>query len=29
LRDGLVFSCRVGLIAVPAMRSGIVTVCIV
>jgi len=27
LRDGLMFSCRVGLIAAPAMRSGIVTVC--
>ena len=26
LRDGLVSSCKVGLIAVPAMRSGIVTV---
>lgn len=27
LRDGLMFSCRVGLIAAPAMRSGIVTAC--
>jgi len=27
LRDGLMFSCRVDLMAVPAMRSGIVTVC--
>lgn len=27
LRDGLMFSCRVDLIAAPARRSGIVTVC--
>lgn len=27
LRDGLMFSCRAGLIAAPARRSGIVTVC--
>ena len=27
LRDGLMFSCRVDLMAVPAMRSGIITVC--
>jgi len=27
LRDGLMFSCRVDLMAAPAMRSGIVTVC--
>jgi len=27
LRDRLIFSCRVDLMAVPAMRSGIMTVC--